>query len=361
MKKKAQQNIVGTFKVNLNAVKGYDDSDKYMNLVQQEIENGNGFVKVKSMSGDKAEIYGAGSNSWVLGGVFVPFEALEKVNEKEANMTTKERRAEMDKKTKILWGIPKGKTDRLDEELLLSNAINDEHIEKIKALAEKDGWHSFRVSVIDDKFPDFTKTINKSAKGSATTTKKEEKKPQCKVIEDRAQYVNEPQTTPLIERIPRTMPRVGSDRLINNVSNVPDVQGPVEESDAKPIKPREEQMTEQKAKELEVNEGLVSPEIVVEWAMRDAQANQGTVLEEIERLTKDYGLTDKQKEDAMEYYEKIRSRNQRDASYLYKIVDEVGNGFKTFPEAFSYMTMDMTKEEKYRLKRVAKKAGLLSE
>lgn len=280
MKKKAQ-NINGTFKVNLNVVRGYDNSDKYLKLVQQEIENGGGLVKVKSMSNDKAEIYGAGSNSWVLGGVFVPFEALEKVTDErvEANMTKE----------------------------------------------------------------------------------KTEKKPQCKVIEDRAQQVTEPQTTPLIERIPRTMPRVGSDRLINNVPNVPDVQGPVEENNEKPIKPREERMTEQKEKELEVNEGLVSPEIVVEWAMRDAQANQGAVVDEIERLTKDYGLTDEQKKDAMEYYEKIRSRNQRDAAYLYKIVDEVGNGFKTFAEAFSYMTMDSTKEEKYRLKRVAKKAGLLSE
>jgi len=282
MKKKAQQNIVGTFKVNLNTVRCYDDSDKYLNLVQQEIENGNGFVKVKSMSGDKAEIYGAGSNGWVLGGVFVPFEAL------------------------------------------------------------------MRVSMADDKM------------------KKEVEKPKCKVIEDRAKFNNEPQSTPLIERIPRTVQRVGdkkmaSDQIINNVPDVPRVQGPVEESDAKPIKPRKEQMSEQKAKEVEKIEGPFSPEIIVEWAMRDAESNHNKVEDEIDRLADDYGLTDKQKEDAHKYYEGLRTRNQRDAAYLNKIIDEIGSGFSTFSESFKYMTMDLSKEDKYRLKRIARKAGLLSE
>lgn len=63
-------------------------------------------------------------------------------------------------KETILYGIPKGETERYMEVLLLTNAT-PEKIERVKALAARDGFHSFRVAVIDlSTPPDFTKTIN---------------------------------------------------------------------------------------------------------------------------------------------------------------------------------------------------------
>ena len=61
---------------------------------------------------------------------------------------------------KALWAIPGGKTDSIWEDLLLSDAT-DEQIERVKEIAARDGWHDFRVADIDlSAPPDFTKTIN---------------------------------------------------------------------------------------------------------------------------------------------------------------------------------------------------------
>lgn len=61
----------------------------------------------------------------------------------------------------VLYGIPKGKTERYEEVLLLTKAT-EERIAKVKVLAAKDGFHSFRVAKIDlSVAPDFTKTIRK--------------------------------------------------------------------------------------------------------------------------------------------------------------------------------------------------------
>ncbi|HET9280352.1 MAG TPA: hypothetical protein VFR24_00120 [Candidatus Angelobacter sp.] len=66
----------------------------------------------------------------------------------------------MNRKEIVLYGIPKGSTERYDEVLLLTNGT-PETIEKVKALASKDGFHSFRVATIDlTTPPDFSKTIN---------------------------------------------------------------------------------------------------------------------------------------------------------------------------------------------------------
>jgi hypothetical protein len=59
----------------------------------------------------------------------------------------------------VLYGLPKGATERYEEVLLLTDAT-PELIEKVKVLAGKDGFHSFRVAVIDlSTPPDFRKTI----------------------------------------------------------------------------------------------------------------------------------------------------------------------------------------------------------
>ena len=65
----------------------------------------------------------------------------------------------MNKET-VLYGIPKGETERYTEVLLLTNAT-PALIEKVKALASADVFHSFRVATIDlSVAPDFRKVIN---------------------------------------------------------------------------------------------------------------------------------------------------------------------------------------------------------
>jgi hypothetical protein len=59
----------------------------------------------------------------------------------------------------VLYGIPKGETERYTEALLLTNAT-PEKIERVKVLAAKDGFHSFRVATIDLSIPpDFSKAV----------------------------------------------------------------------------------------------------------------------------------------------------------------------------------------------------------
>lgn len=61
----------------------------------------------------------------------------------------------------VLYGLPKGATERYEEQLLLTNATPN-RIEHVKQLASRDGFHSFRVAVVDLAVPpDFTKVIRK--------------------------------------------------------------------------------------------------------------------------------------------------------------------------------------------------------
>lgn len=60
----------------------------------------------------------------------------------------------------VMWGLPKGSTERFDEVLLLSNAGNMQIVEQVKRLAGADGFHSFRIAVIDfSSSPDFAGTV----------------------------------------------------------------------------------------------------------------------------------------------------------------------------------------------------------
>lgn len=61
----------------------------------------------------------------------------------------------------VLWGLPKGSNDRLDEKVLTST-VDKARVEKIKELATADGWHGFRIHRLDlSTPPDFTKTIQR--------------------------------------------------------------------------------------------------------------------------------------------------------------------------------------------------------
>lgn len=59
----------------------------------------------------------------------------------------------------VLYGLPKGSTERYEEVLLLTNAT-PQQIERVKVIATKDGFHSFRVVDIDLSWPpDFARTV----------------------------------------------------------------------------------------------------------------------------------------------------------------------------------------------------------
>lgn len=60
----------------------------------------------------------------------------------------------------VLWGLPKGSKDAIDQKILATRLPNLEAADKIKKVAAKDGWHSFRVQKLDLSIPpDFTKTV----------------------------------------------------------------------------------------------------------------------------------------------------------------------------------------------------------
>lgn len=59
-----------------------------------------------------------------------------------------------------LWALPKGETDRLHERVMTST-YDKARIERIRTLAAADGWHGFRVQVIDGSIPDFAAALRK--------------------------------------------------------------------------------------------------------------------------------------------------------------------------------------------------------
>lgn len=60
----------------------------------------------------------------------------------------------------IVWGLPAGSTDKMDETLLAESCTTLQHVEMVKTAASKDGWHSFRVWEYDGQAPDFAATVN---------------------------------------------------------------------------------------------------------------------------------------------------------------------------------------------------------
>lgn len=49
----------------------------------------------------------------------------------------------------VLWGIPKGETDALHAQVLYTQGKTPADVERVKRLAAREGWHSFRVQVLD--------------------------------------------------------------------------------------------------------------------------------------------------------------------------------------------------------------------
>lgn len=60
----------------------------------------------------------------------------------------------------LLYGIPKGETERYTESLLAVRATLAS-AESVKAIAAKDGFHSFRIAGFNGDAPDFIAAISK--------------------------------------------------------------------------------------------------------------------------------------------------------------------------------------------------------
>lgn len=57
----------------------------------------------------------------------------------------------------LLYGLAAGETERYREVMLLSNGRSPADVERVKTVASKDGWHSFRTSTYNGEAPDFSK------------------------------------------------------------------------------------------------------------------------------------------------------------------------------------------------------------
>jgi len=57
----------------------------------------------------------------------------------------------------VLWGLPADSNDPIDEKVLSTQARTPGEMDTVKQTAARDGWHAFRVQVLDlDTKPDFT-------------------------------------------------------------------------------------------------------------------------------------------------------------------------------------------------------------
>lgn len=59
----------------------------------------------------------------------------------------------------ILWALPAGSTDRIDERPLTSFPLTAAQADKVEAVAARDGWHGFRRVEDTNALPDFVGAV----------------------------------------------------------------------------------------------------------------------------------------------------------------------------------------------------------
>ncbi len=67
----------------------------------------------------------------------------------------------------ILWALPAGATDRIEERPLTSFLLTPEQADKVESVAARDGGHGFRRSVDDNRAPDFAACLNTGRGGQS--------------------------------------------------------------------------------------------------------------------------------------------------------------------------------------------------
>jgi hypothetical protein len=60
----------------------------------------------------------------------------------------------------LIYGLERGETRDYMESLLSTNCKNPADIEKVKAAAAAQGWHSFRIATYNGEAPNFAKAVN---------------------------------------------------------------------------------------------------------------------------------------------------------------------------------------------------------
>jgi hypothetical protein len=63
-------------------------------------------------------------------------------------------------KETLIYGLERGETRDYMETLLATNCKTPQDIEKVKAAASAQGWHSFRVAFYSGEAPNFAKAVN---------------------------------------------------------------------------------------------------------------------------------------------------------------------------------------------------------
>ena len=62
--------------------------------------------------------------------------------------------------TILVYGLERGEARDYMESLLASNCRSAADVEKVKAAASAEGWHSFRVAMYNGEAPNFAKAVN---------------------------------------------------------------------------------------------------------------------------------------------------------------------------------------------------------
>ena len=60
----------------------------------------------------------------------------------------------------LIYGLERGETRDYMETLLSTNCKTPQDIDKVKAAASAQGWHSFRVTTYNGEAPNFAKAVN---------------------------------------------------------------------------------------------------------------------------------------------------------------------------------------------------------
>lgn len=68
----------------------------------------------------------------------------------------------------VIWGLPAGKTDKLDEVILSTQCTTKAELERIYDLAAANGYHSLHTEIVDLATPpDFIGALNLLARKAA--------------------------------------------------------------------------------------------------------------------------------------------------------------------------------------------------
>ena len=59
----------------------------------------------------------------------------------------------------LVYGLPRGETERYTEALLAETCRTQTDIDRVKAAASADGWHSFRVTTWNGQAPRFDRVL----------------------------------------------------------------------------------------------------------------------------------------------------------------------------------------------------------